>query len=718
MRCDTTEAAGIEAYAAQLAGESTSIAIDAGGFLGTASLSRLVLDRDAEALATSVAATHVRGFALDQDDLAMPRATLLRAARAFDAHAMPLLLGNVRCVAGGEAICASTRGDAAPLIIDSPSGPIAIVTAVTPSVAATIARDRADGLVFVDPSLSIGVATATARAAGARYVIAIYDPAVGHELDDALAVAHAIPPRSSPDVLLVRRIARHVRTITVPGHITQIVAVEDAAPFVLDAIARPEPRPARMGRVPDEIHRFAEDTHAWLCRELDRPNHNAPLDTPLDRTGFATLLLDVMRERTHADVAIINRGAVDSRAGFPLRDSITPLDVAAALPFDNPLRVTRMTATELNTFLSSAEARRFFVRGAALEDSHVRINGRPTDEGVRYRVVTIDFVAEGGDGGLPTTFPYLPVASDTLRDVLGAWLARPHHPPLLGAPLDPARRTLWVFRSAIDTTFGAVVVNNPNNRVFTDAQLTRTPSATGRLDLELHADAFHPLYRLENGVRLLYGATISTPAGMPVTTIETADLITGRSTGVWRGLLSARRVWYRPRPFIDTYVESEFTRPVQRRYHHLELRPTIGLRFEASDRLSFNIGGGLSWEVFATPLDLTPPGNPSAPTLTVGYVLRPGNVFSIGSHHAEGESSLDIAWRDPLGQPSAQVRFRARVSIPLFEPVALTLSYEMYARYARYFDDEGFVRADWALSTDVNIGLKITFARAVQAFRF
>jgi hypothetical protein len=234
----------------------------------------------------------------------------------------------------------------------------------------------------------------------------------------------------------------------------------------------------------------------------------------------------------------------------------------------------------------------------------------------------------------------------------------------------------------------------------------------------MHADAFHPRYRLENGIRLLYGATVSTPAGMPSTLIETADLITGRSTAVWRGLLSARRVWYRPRPYVDTYVESEFTRPTQRGYHHLELRPTIGVRFEASDRLALNIGGGLSWEVFATPIDLTPPGNPAAPIFNVGYTLRPGKFFSIGTRNAEGETSLDVALRDPFGQMAAQIRFRARVSIPLFEPIALTLSYEMYARYNRYFDGDGFVRGDWAMSSDVNLGLKLTFARALQAFAF
>ncbi len=719
LRCDTGDHPALERFAARLAGEPDALAFDAGGFLGAAALSHLSIDHDANAVADVAAAMHLRAFVLDQADLAMPRDALVAAAVAFASRGVPMLLGNLRCAPSAAALCASVR-DASdpPVILDTSAGRVALVSAVTSTARDAIARENASGLTLGDPAEALAAATMAARAAGARWVVGVYDPLVGHELDDALGLAHRLPPRAAPDVLFIRRVEGLLRSATVPERAMTLVATHDAAPIVVDAGAPGDPRSARTGSVPQGVTSFIDSTHQWLCTAWHRPTFGGQLEAPLDQGSFVNLLLDVLREQTRTEIAVINRGAIDTRAPFPLTSAITPLDVTAAMPFENQLRITRVTSAELNTFLQSSAARRFYVRGAGLEGGQVRVNGRPTDDGVRYSLVTIDFVADGGDGGLGPTLVWERAGTATARDVFLDWLAITHPMPLTTAPLDPARRTLWLFRAAVDATFSSVIVSNPDRTVFTDAQLARTPSTAGRLDLELHADAFHPLYRFENMVRLLYGATLSTPARQPVTTLETADLIAGRSTGVWRGLLSTRRVWWRPRPYVDAYVESEFTRPSTRPYHHLEVRPTAGLRFEVTERLAVNLGAGVSWEVFATPLDLTPPGATAAPIFNASVVLRPGHVFPIGTRFADGELSFDLGVRDPSGTLSAQGRFRARVSIPLFEPVALTLTYDLYARYARYFDGEGFQRDNWAISTDVSLGLRFTFARALQGFTF
>lgn len=719
LRCDTDDHSGLARLATRLAGEPDALAFDAGGFLGAAALSHLAMDHDADAVSQLAVTLHLRALALDQGDLAMPRDALVRAATSFSARGAPMLLGNLRCMASAAALCAAViDATDAPWIVNTPEGRVALISAVTPTARDLIARSSAEGLLLDDPAEALARGTLAARAAGARWVIATYDPRIGHELDDALGVARRIPPHAAPDVLFVRRVEGQLRSATVPGRAVTLVATHDGTPVVVNALSPGDPRPARTGEVPEAITSFIVRTHAWLCTEWHRPTAGGMLTAPLDQAAFTNLFLDVLRERTRTEIAVINRGAIDARAPFPLHGAVTPLDVTAALPFDNQLRITRVTSDELNAFLQSSAVQRFHVRGAALENDHVRVNGRPVDDHVRYTLVTLDYVADGGDGGLGGALVFDRAGTETAREVFLDWLAHPHPPPLPAAPLDPARRTLWLVRAAIDTAFSSVIVNNPDPAVFTDAQLARTPSTAGRLDLELHADAFHPLYRFENMVRLLYGATLSTPAGLPVTILETADLIAARSTGVWRGLLSPRRQWYRPRPYVDAYAESEFSKPATRSYQHLEMRPTVGLRFEASERLAVNLGAGVSWEVFATPLDFTPPGATAAPIFNAGFVLSPGHFFPIGTRFAEGELSADVGIRDPFGTLSAQGRVRARISIPLFDPVALTLSYDLYTRYARYFDNDGFLRDNWAVSADASIGLRVTFARALQAFVF
>jgi hypothetical protein len=214
---------------------------------------------------------------------------------------------------------------------------------------------------------------------------------------------------------------------------------------------------------------------------------------------------------------------------------------------------------------------------------------------------------------------------------------------------------------------------------------------------------------------LLYGATI-TGAGM----VKSADLIAARATLVYRGFFTLPHRWYHVLPYIDDYLESEFfaPSPTVRRYHHFEQRPNAGFRIQFTDRFSVNAGVGFSWEVFARPGDLTPPGPTAVPVFVAGWTLRPGRVFTVNGRNAEGDTTLDVTWRDPFGQEGVLVRFRARVAIPVWDYIALTLSYELFARYQHFIDSSGVGQSVWGMSADASLGLRITFARAVQGFAF
>lgn len=56
------------------------------------------------------------------------------------------------------------------------------------------------------------------------------------------------------------------------------------------------------------------------------------------------------------------------------------------------------------------------------------------------------------------------------------------------------------------------------------------------------------------------------------------------------------------------------------------------------------------------------------------------------------------------------VRTTARLSVPLFSPLSISLSYDLFAR--RRGDDP------WALAHDLNLGLQFDFTRALQVYRY
>ncbi|MFN7131811.1 MAG: 5'-nucleotidase C-terminal domain-containing protein, partial [Myxococcales bacterium] len=541
--------------------------------------------------------------------------------------------------------------------------------------------------------------------------VAVYEPDRSGPVDDALSLATALG-EDGPDLLFSNRISAALAQAAPAGRQAHLVATRrgTVVQYLPDEHAVVEPPRAT---VPAAVETLIASATALLCRELSEPFPGGRLQRPLTRDGFAALLLDLLRVDHRADIAVVNRGAIDASAFFPLTGALTPLHVNAALPFDNRPMLSRMTGAQVRQWVSSPRAGLFYVQGVTGSGGDVRVNGRPLNDQLLYSVVTTDFVAEGGHGGLIDGMEFVQVGEYTVRDALADFLNEPRTLDPRAALPNPADRTRWVFRYTLDGAFTSTNIANPDAR-FTDPQLARTPAVTLRIDTEGRADADAPTYTFENGMRLRYGTVSAQPRDAPPTGFnENLDVITGRSTLTLRYLRPEQARWYHPFPFVETYVESELTRPETRTYHHLELRPIAGGRLELFDRFALYAGAGVSWEAFATRAELVPPGNPLVPVLVAGWVLRPRPIFSLGNRVVEADSVIDLVYRDPLGNPGALLRGNLRFSVPVFQAVALTLGYDVFARYDPALGDGlngvGF-------SGDALIGLKVSLSRALQAF--
>lgn len=131
--------------------------------------------------------------------------------------------------------------------------------------------------------------------------------------------------------------------------------------------------------------------------------------------AIANLVADAIRAGTGADIALINGGSLRGNRVYPADTAISRRLVRTELPFDNKAVVLDVTGGHLKHALeqslagaerptgafpqvSGLEIRADATLPAGARVVSVRVNGEPLDELARYKLVTSDFLARGGDG--------------------------------------------------------------------------------------------------------------------------------------------------------------------------------------------------------------------------------------------------------------------------------------------------------------------------------
>ena len=704
-----------------------AVRIDVGNSLGASALAELIVTHRATDFAEMLKRLGVQAVALGRRDLATARSTLTMAATAARGLGVPFIASNITCGLSAKALC----DELVPMtLIDTPKGSIAVVSVLAPAVLDSVASDRRADVELTDPKQAIEAATRTAHARGARWVIAVYHGARGHELDDTLALGEQLTTSSAadtPDALVALQVSDKISSVTTPSGLSVVASVSGRATRVWPAreSARSSDSATDAGSAPS-LRAWADEVDAWLCGSYGSADAGWALSAPVEAQALVGNLLDVVRARASAEIAVFNRSAIS--APDLLETHLTPLDVATTVPFDNSLRKARVSGALVKKMIAhDASAHDLYLRGVTVSPSgEARINGRLIDDLQPYVVVTSDYLAAGGDGVITdNSLRFEPLEGiGTTRSV---WVEALNERAAQGleadAPMaDPAKRARWLFRTTADVSFSFVRVVNPATAVYTDTQLSRANAAAFRGDVEFRADADHSEYTWENGLRLRYGFSRTQSADPAATSAiaETDDLMYLRNTATLRRYdSSAPPKPYVPVPFVESYVESEFTKPDARAYHHLEWRPIAGFRLPLLPELSLFAGAGVDWETLALASQRPLNEPPAAAVLVGGAALRPKALFALGAAPVTGEGTLDVSWRDPGNTSSALVRLHVKVSVPILSLLSLTFAYDLFARNLA----DGLLTANggdagWGFAHDVVVGLSFRWAEPLQGFAF
>ncbi|POU68923.1 bifunctional UDP-sugar hydrolase/5'-nucleotidase, partial [Pantoea sp. PSNIH4] len=162
------------------------------------------------------------------------------------------------------------------------------------------------------------------------------------------------------------------------------------------------------------------------------------------QTNLARLILAAQIERTKADFAVMSGGGVrDSIAAGP----ISYKDVLKVQPFGNTLCQVEMTGREVEKYLAVVANKQVdsgayaqFANVSLVADgegvSEIKINGEPLQADKTYRMATLSFNANGGDGyPVINTLPGFVNTGFVDAEVLKQYIEK--HSPLKAADYAP-----------------------------------------------------------------------------------------------------------------------------------------------------------------------------------------------------------------------------------------------------------------------------------------
>jgi 5'-nucleotidase/UDP-sugar diphosphatase len=171
-----------------------------------------------------------------------------------------------------------------------------------------------------------------------------------------------------------------------------------------------------------EVGALVEGFQRELNREMDVPLSTTAVELDTRNVtmrgreaAMGNLVADAARQKTRADVAVMNGGGIRGGRVYAPGSAITRRDVLAELPFRNRVVTIEITGAALRAAIENglsrlpAAAGRFpHVSGMAVEyDARraanervltITVGGAPLDPSRTYRVATNDFMARGGDG--------------------------------------------------------------------------------------------------------------------------------------------------------------------------------------------------------------------------------------------------------------------------------------------------------------------------------
>jgi hypothetical protein len=658
--------------------------LDTGGLLAPHGIIHYAASTDPDALVELVAGLGYRALAFGVEELGAPREILIPVIRGLRRHRIPSIASNLHCVEEAVPLCE--------VLVDASDGPsihavgaqrMAVLAFLPDNATHRVAPELASGIVIEPIATALPRAVRRARGRGASVVVAVVGVTAAH----ALEMAQALPPDGRPDLvvlagtgdLLFARPASVVPPVVQPPEddAVEILVREGLLRAGYEMVA--QPLGGRGIDAAPQVRDFLERIGDRLCEEWGRTLGGGRLSRPIDARGLGELVAGILLETADADVAIVSLGVLDARWRPSREDALTTSDIYIALEDDEPLVAAEVPSRWLTEVARSAGERGLLLAGLAWEGRAAQVRGRALQSRAKYRVVTVRFLARGGNQALPALpngVAWEPVASATLRSIVLEYLrTRTDLDPRDALP-DPRTAPEWILRGDLDGTFSGSSIGNPAR--YDSSLLNRGSTIALGIEISLRAEANAPDWSWENHGVVRYRAQWA-PSSTPGTAgafQEAVDQIQTRSLGAWRGLRPRPSDWFVPDLYVEVFLESEISQPAARAWHWMLVRPTIGARFRLATELEVKLSTGFQGQ-------LLEPGGEAELGVGAVITLRPWDLFRIEDRYATIEALVDWFMVDLGDQNRWQLRSTFDARFDLAGPLALTLGIRLYAQQER-----------------------------------
>jgi hypothetical protein len=661
---------GLEGAEAALRVASTLAASTAVGGLGIATggalsdhplLSYAARERP-EQLAELLASAGFAALALGVSDLAGPLFRSPALSEALSRHGIGVIATNFKCA--GQLYCRSWHSAEAALPVFERRGRRYALMSLLPD----------DTLGRVQPVLGERLALAPTRETMVRRL----EEASGSEADLVVAVVDHGPdatasvqlaafvatlaPDQRPDILLspsageqllfLRPLDVQPAIVGTRREVLTGVRVRRLEGRDADVLARSVRPAATSEALAGSLRALGRDFCAARASALP----GGRLGQAMSASDFVALSAAAARQTAHADLALVDPRAFGPGVAFAAGEVVQREELASAVPFDAPLMVADVTLDWLNVLRKELTGLRPLVLiGVEQDRADTLIAGRLAVPSARYSVVTSAVLVRSQR--LPPGAEWRAVKEPyaTLRGALEDLFDDSSAEDPRARLRDPRFGTQWLVR--VDGQVLANLTEVRANPEYDDTALQADDSRQVGVRLVLNADSDAPRYLFENAAQIAFDRNF-------VTRTTAQDLTFLQTTYTYRGFWS-EPLFY-PHPFVEGYVETAFLKPADAPYHHLMVRPRIGVRSMFSRVFSLKVAAGLQYEVLDR--DRTP-----YPGVGGELLLKPWTIVG-KSGTLQLEGNVVYYWDSPGRRDEHMLRGQLIAGYQLIGPLQLTLS--------------------------------------------
>lgn len=672
---------------------------------------------------------------------------LRRYGQAMKKEGLALLAGNVRCEASDDPRCAAlgAKDGRRYLVIERGGLKVGVFSVVRGDLAKRILQRSGKGLKAVDPvawsretigalrkkeRVDVVVALANLNLeSDAPEPVLDYLRALGHDGPD-LVLANGMFERASRSGYL-RQIRRGRSVVLGTDRFGQHLG-EAVVTLGAKGVDKVEVRQHAVAEhAPDPKAKPLLDTMIReLCKTTNRALGRGTFTKPLTYTAALRYLMEVMRKRTRAEVAVINDSAI-ADTSFPMKGQLTWEQLLRALRTESHVGHVQVLGKQLikhfGKHVVGADSG-LNVMGMEKKGRFWRINGRPLVSGQMYRVAITAFVAGGGDGliKLKATEGFEDVGvslRDMTTDFFGA-NGQAEHDGDADIDLEkdfPDLGDRWVLYGDFDLGFSlsnVSIKNGPAVDRYSLPLLRRddVTSLSAKLGVALGASTRG--HALELDLALAYGQTWTTLMGEDETnSAESVDRITANFIYKLRALRAAHGSrWYVPEPYAEGRFVTEFTASgacdpticldtEDQTYRYLDVGGVVGVGFTLHPKLFVKAGFAFRGEVVPEEKN---PEIPAEPGIYLGYLLRRWKIIASPIRPVELESRLDFYFTDFGGELRRELTLESKLYLSLTRRIAFTVGHRLYAFATR--------SRETSFGNDVQLGLALRWDFRRQTF--